>query len=123
MSHFEYISVAGSLILALGVTRLVGGLTYAVQGEHRYWVHGLWCLVAVVNQATSWWNFWNYRLVDEWTLGALLLVLLYPVLTYVGASILMPAEASRATRTGASSSSMLEWDFSLSWLSSKSLSE
>ena len=97
MSHFEYISVAASLILALGVTRLVGGLTYVVQGDHRYWVHGLWCLQAVLNQAMTWWTFWNYRAVEDWTLAAFLLVLLYPVLTYVGACILVPAEASRST--------------------------
>jgi hypothetical protein len=53
VSQFEYISVAVSLILAMGVTRLASGIAHVAQGSSRYWVHVLWCLMAAVNQAMA----------------------------------------------------------------------
>lgn len=94
MSQFEYISVAISLVLALGVTRLLEGLPNVVQGKKRYWVHGLWCLIIGINFAMTWWIFWNYRDIDVWNLGKFLAVLLYPALSYVVAATLMPSNAS-----------------------------
>ena len=97
LSQFEYISIAVSLVLAFGLTRLLSGLPHVIQGERRYWVHGFWCLQAVVNYAMFWWLFWNWRHVEDWTLGAFLLTLPYPALCYVGATILIPSDASRGT--------------------------
>lgn len=97
MSQFEYISVAVSLVLTFSVARLLGGVPYRFLGERGYWVHGLWCTLAIVNLATFWWVFWNYRVVETWTLGSFLLVLSYPAICYVGTVILMPTDASRHT--------------------------
>jgi hypothetical protein len=38
--------------------------------------------------------FWNENGVEDWTLGSYLLMLVYPGLCYVGATILVPADAS-----------------------------
>ena len=53
--------------------------------------------MALTNQATTWWLFWNYRSLEAWTLLGFLLVLLYPTLLYVGAAILMPIDANADT--------------------------
>jgi hypothetical protein len=42
MSHFEYISVAASLIYSLILAKLLGSLPAALQPGKRYWVHSLW---------------------------------------------------------------------------------
>ncbi|NND00916.1 MAG: hypothetical protein HKN85_12110 [Gammaproteobacteria bacterium] len=97
MNQFEYISVAVSLVLALGITRLLEGLPIIFQGNRRYWVHWLWCLVVGINFAIMWWIFWNYRNVADWNLGKFLMVLLYPALGFVVASVLMPKEAKKDT--------------------------
>ncbi len=47
MDPFSYLVVLTSIILGLGVTRLVGDLGYLMQTRRRkdvYWVHVLWML-------------------------------------------------------------------------------
>ena len=39
MTLFEFLSVAVSIVLALGLTRLVHGLRLTVDPKTRYWVH------------------------------------------------------------------------------------
>lgn len=97
MSQFEYISVAVSLVLTFSVARLLSGVPYLFLGERGYWVHTLWCTLATVNFATFWWFFWNYHVVQTWTLGSFLMVLSYPAICYVSTVILMPADASSGT--------------------------
>lgn len=97
MSQFEYVTVAVSLVLAFGVTRLLGGLPLIIRGAHPYWVHSLWSIQALVNFALFWWVFWNFREVAPWTLGKFLLILLYPAACFVSACVLVPSDASETT--------------------------
>jgi hypothetical protein len=97
LSQFEYITISVSLVLAFGVTRLLGGLPQMLRGESPYWVHTLWSVTALLNYPLFWWVFWNYRNVEEWTLGAFLLTLAYPGLCYVGATLLIPPNAADDT--------------------------
>ena len=97
MSQFEFISVAVSLVLALGVTRLLEGLPIIAQSKNRCWVHWFWCVQMGVNFAMTWWIFWNYRGVEEWNLLKFLLILLYPALSFVVAATLIPKNADTDT--------------------------
>ena len=48
MTFFEYISVMVSVILALGIARLLGGLGELLvrrASKRTYWVHSLWMLL------------------------------------------------------------------------------
>jgi len=45
MSPFEYLSVLISIVLALGMTRVLGGVGEMLQARARrrvYWVHAVW---------------------------------------------------------------------------------
>jgi hypothetical protein len=97
MSQFEYVAVAVSLVLSFGAVRILNGLSYVLNGEHRYWVHTLWVLVSLSNFAVSWWAFWAASDVPSWHLGSFLLALTYPGLLYVGAALLIPGDASKVT--------------------------
>ena len=97
MSQFEFISVAVSLVLALGVTRLLEGLPILAQSKNRCWVHWFWCVQIGTNFAMTWWIFWNYREVDNWNLLKFLLVLVYPAMSFVVAAILIPKDAKSNT--------------------------
>ncbi len=60
MTHFEYISVMVSIIMGLGIVRLLGSLD-KVFSEHRYWPHAVWVLTLFWLHVQNWWAFWEMR--------------------------------------------------------------
>ena len=64
MSHFEYISVAVSLIYSLILAKLLGALPAALRPDRRYWVHTLWIVILFFITCDSWWRIWSYREAD-----------------------------------------------------------
>jgi hypothetical protein len=54
MAAFEYLSVLISIILALGMTRVLAGVGEMLQARsHRriYWVHAIWIVVTLIVSA------------------------------------------------------------------------
>lgn len=60
MTHFEYIAVMVSIILGLGIVRLLGSLD-KVFSELRYWPHAVWVLSLFWLHVQNWWAFWEMR--------------------------------------------------------------
>ena len=94
MSQFEYVAIPISLVLTFGVARLLSGFPHVVIAQRAYWVHAVWCVTALLNLFLFWWAFWSASATAEWTLGLYLWTLLYPALCYVGATLLVPSDAS-----------------------------
>jgi hypothetical protein len=88
MSHFEYISVAVSLIYSLILAKLLGALPAALQPGRRYWVHALWIASLLGVTLDSWWRFWSYREVD-WHPTAFVILLAVPSIIFLRAAILI----------------------------------
>ena len=88
MSHFEYISVAVSLIYSLILAKLLGALPAVVQPDRRYWVHALWVVILFFLTCDSWWRIWSYREVD-WNPAAFLSLLAVPSIIFLRAAILL----------------------------------
>lgn len=63
MTHFEYIAVMVSIIMGLGIVRLLGSLD-KVFSEHRYWPHAVWILTLFWLHVQNWWAFWEMRTVS-----------------------------------------------------------
>lgn len=89
MTHFEYLSVAFSIVLSLAAVRLLGGLSAGVSAGRRYWPHALWIVVALVTSAMVWWNFWSFR-DKEWHFYSFFSTLLVPASIYLQAVALVP---------------------------------
>jgi len=88
MTHFEYISVAVSLIYSLALAKLLGGLPAALQPGKRYWVHSLWIFSLLSVTIASWWHIWWYR--DAiWNPTRFLALLFIPSIIYLRAAILL----------------------------------
>ena len=88
MTHFEYISVAVSLIYSLILAKLLGALPAALRPSRRYWVHSLWIVILFFITCDSWWRFWTYRGVD-WSPTAFVSLLAVPSIIYLRAAILL----------------------------------
>ncbi len=64
MSAFEYLSVLISIILALGMTRVLGGVGEMLQARsrrHIYWVHIVWIVNLFLYLVVAWWIFYRWH--------------------------------------------------------------
>lgn len=83
MTHFEFIAVAVSIILGLGVIQLLSNLDRVFAQPYRYWLHSAWVFILFWVLLQNWWAFWDLRDV-AWNLGYFSLWV-----TYVSALYLM----------------------------------
>jgi hypothetical protein len=68
MTHFEYISVAVSIILGLGIIRILSNMSSILDAKKRYWLHVVWVFTVFWIIIQHWWAFWDFRNV-EWNIG------------------------------------------------------
>jgi hypothetical protein len=72
VSHFEYISVLFSIVIAFGISEIVSGwgrLLRARSHVRFYWIHAAWSLLLLLMMVQYWWGFWQYRVVESWSFG------------------------------------------------------
>ena len=89
MTHFEFISVAVSIVLALSAARLLTALPHVLAPGRRYWVHALWSVTLLSMHLGFWWAIWIYREIDPWTFRSFAAVMLTPGLMYLTVSTLV----------------------------------
>ena len=100
MDPFSYLVVLTSIVLGLGVTRLVGGFGNLMQTRRRkrtYWVQTLWMLNLLLTTAIVWWVAYRWRGQQTWNFLLFLWLLLTPTLLYLISALLFPdSEEARA---------------------------
>ena len=95
MDPFSYLSVLISIVLALGMTRVVTGIGEMIQGGPRrrlYWIHAVWILNLFNFLVIAWWIFYRWRSHGPWTYFLFLFVLISPTILYLAAVVLFPPE-------------------------------
>lgn len=95
MGAFEYLSVLISIILALGMTRVLGGVGEMLQARSRrrvYWVHVIWIVNLFVYLVIAWWIFYRWRDQQPWNFYLFLFVLISPTVLYLASLLLFPRE-------------------------------
>ena len=93
MDPFSYIIVLTSIILGLGVTRIVGGLGHLLQTRkrrHNYWVHALWMINLLLLMALVWFVAYRWRDNQHWTFFLFAWLMLAPIIFYLISSLLFP---------------------------------
>jgi hypothetical protein len=93
MALFEYLGVLISVVMGLGITHLLMGVTKVVQ--HRdtvrvYWVHTVWTLNVLVYILVIWWGMFWWSSLDEWSFFQFLFVTLYAIVLFLLAAVLYP---------------------------------
>jgi len=96
---FSYLSVLISIVLALGMTRVLAGVGEMLQARSRrriYWVHVVWALNLFIYLVVAWWVFYRWRSQQPWTFSLFVFVLISPTVLYLAALLLFPREAVSA---------------------------
>jgi hypothetical protein len=97
MNAFEYLCVLISIILALGMTRVLAGVGEMLQARKQrriYWVHVVWIVNLFVYLVVAWWIFYRWRNQQKWTFLLFVFVLISPTILYLASMLLFPREGS-----------------------------
>jgi hypothetical protein len=92
---FNYVAVLVSIIIGLGITRVLSQLSEAIQVENResnYWVHTLWMFNTFLFLMLSWWVFYRWHVAPEWNFFLFIWVTVAPTLIYLASGVLCPGE-------------------------------
>jgi hypothetical protein len=90
---FSYLVVLVSLVLALGLTRVLRGVGQIIQYRDRidtYWLHLAWVAILFVFHVQFWWSLYGVRTVERWSFPAFLLSLVPPAVLYLMAVVHFP---------------------------------
>jgi len=96
MGAFEYLSVLISIILALGMTRVLAGVGEMLQARsvrRVYWVHAIWIINLFLFLVIAWWIFYRWRNQEPWTFLLFIFVLISPTILYLASLLLFPRES------------------------------
>jgi hypothetical protein len=116
MEAFGYLSVLTSLVIGLGIARLLSGVGGMMQarGRVRYsWTHGIWIANVFLFTLLNWWILFRWRIQDEWTFFLLLFVLATPTLTFLLTVLLFPASTGEDFDFGKHFADNRVWFFTL----------
>jgi hypothetical protein len=97
MDPFSYLSVLISIILALGMTRVLAGIGEMLEARlHRrlYWVHIIWILDVFICLVIAWWIFYRWHDQQPWTFFLFVFVLISPTILYLASLLLFPREGA-----------------------------
>lgn len=91
MTFFEYLSVVVSMILALGIARILSGLGQLIlhRSATTYWLHSLWVLFYLLIHIRIWWAYWDLRDAPPTDLVRFIFMLIGPAAAYLGAYVLL----------------------------------
>lgn len=93
MDAFSYISIVPSIIIALGITRLLTGVGKMLERRDKvktYWVHILWAFNLFLFMALNWWILFRWEAQAQWSFPLFMFLLLTPTVAFLQAVILFP---------------------------------
>jgi len=96
MTLFEYISVAVSILISLGIAHLLTRLPDVFDRTRIFWIHAGWVVLLLGILPAHWWIFWNYRDVS-WTAFSFIYVVASPAILFLLASVLVPRESDEVS--------------------------
>lgn len=97
--QFQHVMVLTSIIIGLGITHILGGIGAAIDrltGHGKRlrlsWAHGAWVAFVFLWMVLFWW--WEFRLIElpVWTLAHYFFIVVYAVLLFLLAVILIPRD-------------------------------
>lgn len=89
MTIFEFLTVAVSIVLALGLSKLISSIPFVFAAGKRDWLHMLLFVLAVLSHIILWWRIWLLNDVTEWNILQFTLLMGSPLSLYLAATALV----------------------------------
>jgi hypothetical protein len=85
LTTFEYLSVFISIVIGLGVIRVLGCVATLLdrQESKAYWVHSTWVGIFIFWLPWFWWFEFDWRLHTTWTFPVFFFVVIFAMLFYI----------------------------------------
>jgi hypothetical protein len=93
ISAFEYVTILVSIILGLGITKILSSLAellYDFRKVKFFWVHTIWVILILYIHIQEWFILYELKGYPAWKLPVFLFVILYPITLFLAASMLFP---------------------------------
>jgi len=98
MDAFRWISVVLSIILGLGITRLLSAAVEVFRARDRWemdWVPLAWAGCIFLSQLQFWWGIIELQgMVPQWSIGLFLLLVSLTIVLFLAASLILPLARS-----------------------------
>jgi hypothetical protein len=95
MTIFEFLTVAVSLIMALGLSKLVSSVPFVFDRKKRDWLHIVLFILVIWAHLTVWWRIWLLNDVPEWNILQFVILMGAPLSLYLAATALLSPDPSR----------------------------
>ena len=100
MTEFELLAIPISLVLGLGITQILGGVTSAVRSREEspaHWLPFGWAFLIFLFQVEYFFVLWDLNDGRSWTWSWYGPALFHTVLLFLGAGLILPAYRERRT--------------------------
>jgi hypothetical protein len=98
MSTFEFVVILLSIVVGLGITRLLSALASLVEHRDKVRFDALtlvWVANAMLFHIFFWWvAVGNARAFEQWSLAAFLVLFAYAMVLFFSAALILPSNAS-----------------------------
>ncbi len=91
MDPFSYLSIVTSIVIALGITRILTGVGKLLERRASvklYWVHLFWALNVFLFLVLQWWILFRWQSEQNWNFFLFLFLLLSPTVAFLMTVIL-----------------------------------
>ncbi len=89
MSIFEYLTVAVSIVLALGIGKLTSSIPHVFDARRIDWLHALFFILLFVAHIIVWWRVWLLNTVTSWNILQFTILMGSPLSLYLAATALV----------------------------------
>ena len=116
MTLFEYLSVFLSVIMGLGITHILAGLSKTIHYRSSLilsWVHTLWAINILIYTIIIWWGMFWWGKQIEWSFFEFLLLLLFAITLFLAPSLFFPLDRLKDLDFNAHFSETRVWFFSV----------
>ena len=93
MNLFEFLGVLISVIMGLGITHMLAGVSKII--HHRetvriYWVQLVWAFSLLLQILAIWWGLFWWSSLEQWSFYQFLFIVSYAILLFLAAGMLFP---------------------------------
>ena len=113
MDIFEYLMVMVAIILGLGVTQILRGLSKIARSEYPSSIVTTWAALLFILHVQLWWAFWDLGQVEQWTQAYFILLIAIPCGLFAMTELLLPMGSTPETDWQAHFFSIRVWYFRL----------